>query len=154
MIDDVKAGCIKDLCVSMLSGCYCCPSHRGGSSLWSCQKTEHPPSWTSLESHPCALAPSSTATRHTSKNKTQLAAKLYNTIHSWTYSDSQIYIKSKDHIYLLISATKVSLVPLENLTESYFSFPRIHHTSIIVLQEGFSSSAKLVVNVLFWKSTF
>lgn len=131
----------------MLSGCYCCPSHKGDSSLWSCQKKEHPPSWTSLVSHSCALTPSSTATRHISQNKTLSAAKS-NTIHLLTHSYSQNYTKTKDRLYLFISATKVSLVPLENLTESYFSFPRIHHTGIIVLQKGFSSSAKLVVNVL------
>lgn len=51
--------------------------------------------------------------------------------------------------YLLISASKVSFVPLEYLTQSHFSFPRIHHTAVVVLQEGLSRCAQLAVNVLF-----
>ena len=50
--------------------------------------------------------------------------------------------------YLLISASKVSFVPLEYLTESHFSFPRIHHTGVVVLQEGLGRCAELAINVL------
>lgn len=52
------------------------------------------------------------------------------------------------HAHLLISATKVGLVPFKYLTKSHFFFPRIHHTGVVVLQEGLSSSSKLAVNIL------
>lgn len=52
------------------------------------------------------------------------------------------------HAHLLISAAKVSLVPFKYLTESHFVFPRIHHTGVVVLQEGLSSRSKLAVNIL------
>lgn len=59
-------------------------------------------------------------------------------------------IKQPNNIltHLLISATKVGLVPLKYLTESHFFFPRIHHAGVIVLQEGLSSCSKLAVNIL------
>lgn len=52
------------------------------------------------------------------------------------------------HSHLLVSATKVSLVPFKYLAQSHFLFPRIHHAGVIVLQEGLSSRSKLVVNIL------
>lgn len=50
--------------------------------------------------------------------------------------------------YFLISASKVSLVPFEYLTESHFLFLAVHHAAIVVLQEGLGCCEELAVNVL------
>lgn len=59
-----------------------------------------------------------------------------------------VFMRHTVHAHLLISAAKVGLVPFKYLTESHFVFPRIHHTGVVVLQEGLSSCSKLAVNIL------
>lgn len=49
---------------------------------------------------------------------------------------------------LLIGASKVGLVPLEDLAEPHFPLPRIHHAGVVVLQEGLGRRTQLAVDVL------
>lgn len=50
--------------------------------------------------------------------------------------------------YLLICASEVCLVPLKYLAETDLALLRIHHTAIIVLQEGLGRRAQLTIDVL------
>lgn len=50
--------------------------------------------------------------------------------------------------YLLISSSKVNLVPFEDLTEPDFFFPRIHDAGVVILQESLGRRAELLVDVL------
>lgn len=49
---------------------------------------------------------------------------------------------------LLICASEVCLVPLKYLAETDLALLRIHHTAIIVLQEGLGRRAQLTIDVL------